>query len=54
MAKAGTTPASGRAFPTVKKLQKLKIEKRTSIGSGTPLNKHKRRRWKKYRGQGRP
>jgi hypothetical protein len=31
----------------------LKISKRTSIGSGTPLNKHKRRRWKPYRGQGR-
>jgi hypothetical protein len=27
-------------------------KKRTSIGSGTPLNKHKRRSWKRYRGQG--
>lgn len=34
--------------------KKLKVCKRTSIGSGTPLNKHQRRRWKKYRGQGRP
>lgn len=29
-------------------------KKRTSIGSGTPLNKSKRRNWKPYRGQGRP
>lgn len=29
--------------------------KRTSIGgSHMPLNKHKRRNWKAYRGQGRP
>jgi hypothetical protein len=28
-------------------------KKRTSIGSGTPLNKSKRRQWKPYRGQGR-
>jgi len=33
----------------------LKITHRTSIGDGPnskPLNKHKRRSWKKYRGQG--
>jgi hypothetical protein len=30
------------------------VSKRTSIGSGTPLNKSKRAGWKKYRGQGRP
>jgi len=30
----------------------VRIKKRTSIGSGTPLNKHKRRSWKAYRGQG--
>jgi hypothetical protein len=29
------------------------VRKRTSIGSGTPLNKSKRRAWKAYRGQGR-
>jgi hypothetical protein len=29
------------------------VRKRTSIGSGTPLNKGKRRQWKPYRGQGR-
>lgn len=29
--------------------------KRTSIGGRhSPLNKHKRRNWKRYRGQGRP
>lgn len=32
----------------------LTISKRTSIGSGRPLNKSKRRNWKAYRGQGRP
>jgi hypothetical protein len=34
----------------------LKIKHRTSIGNGSnskPSNKHKRRSWKKYRGQGR-
>jgi len=34
----------------------LKITHRTSIGNGSnskPSNKHKRRSWKKYRGQGR-
>lgn len=34
----------------------LKIRHQTSIGSGSnskPSNKHKRRSWKKYRGQGR-
>lgn len=34
-----------------------RIKKRTSIGAGTlsrPNNKHKRRNFKKYRGQGRP
>jgi len=33
-----------------------RIKKRTSIGAGTlsrPKNKHKRRSWKRYRGQGR-
>jgi len=33
-----------------------RIKKRTSIGAGTlsrPTNKHKRRSFKKYRGQGR-
>jgi len=35
---------------------KHRIKKRTSIGAGTlsrPTNKHKRRSYKKYRGQGR-
>jgi hypothetical protein len=32
---------------------RLPVSKRTSIGSGTPLNKSKRRNWKPYRGQGR-
>lgn len=36
-----------------KQLLKLRHKKRTSIGSGMPLNKHKRRMWKKYVGQGR-
>ena len=31
----------------------VRVKKRTSIGSGTPLNKSKRRQWKAYRGQGR-
>jgi hypothetical protein len=31
---------------------RLVVEKRTSIGLGhTPLTKHKRRSWKRYRGQ---
>lgn len=33
----------------------VKIKKRTSIGASVrskPKNKHKRRSWKKYRGQG--
>ena len=33
-----------------------RFKKRTSIGAGTlsrPNNKHKRRSWKKYKGQGR-
>jgi hypothetical protein len=34
--------------------KRLPIKHRTGIGSGTPLNKHKRRQWKAYRGQGRP
>ena len=36
--------------------RKVKNEKRTSIGkskNSKPKNKHKRRGWKKYRGQGR-
>ena len=36
--------------------RKSKNEKRTSIGkskNSKPKNKHKRRGWKKYRGQGR-
>lgn len=44
MAKVVKTSAPQRAQPVVK---------RTSIGSGRPLNKHKRRTWKRYRGQGR-
>lgn len=32
---------------------RLQVSKRTSIGSGTPTNKSKRRNWKAYRGQGR-
>ena len=35
--------------------RKVKNEKRTSIGkskNSRPKNKHKRRIWKKYRGQG--
>jgi hypothetical protein len=34
----------------------IHIKKKTTIGSSTlsrPTNKHKRRCWKKYRGQGR-
>jgi len=31
----------------------VRIKKRTSIGSGMPRNRHKRRQWKIYRGQGR-
>jgi len=42
------------AKPIAKPLARLKIKKRTSIGSGKPLNKHKRRSWKPNRGQGRP
>jgi hypothetical protein len=34
-------------------LKVLKIRKRTSIGSGMPRNKHKRRQWKPYNRQGR-
>jgi len=33
----------------------VKVKKRTSIGASShskPNNKHKRRSWKKYRGQG--
>jgi hypothetical protein len=37
-----------------KALPRLTVAKRTSIGSGKPLNKSKRRSWKAYRGQGRP
>jgi len=33
-------------------VKRLKVSKRTSIGSGRPNNKHKRRSWKAYRGQG--
>lgn len=34
---------------------RLVVAKRTSIGGKhTPLNKAKRRSWKRYRGQGRP
>lgn len=36
-----------------KPLVKEPVKKRTSIGSGMPRNKHKRRQWKRYRGQGR-
>jgi hypothetical protein len=31
----------------------IRAPKRTSIGSGMPRNRHKRRAWKAYRGQGR-
>lgn len=37
------------------KKRKSGLKKRTSIGrsgSSKPTNKHKRRNWKKYRGQG--
>ncbi len=34
-------------------LRRAPVKKRTSIGSGTPKNKHKRRSFKPYRGQGR-
>jgi hypothetical protein len=40
--------------PIGKPITRLPITKRTSIGSGKPLNKSKRRSWKAYRGQGRP
>jgi hypothetical protein len=40
------------AKPVEKHVKRLKIKKRTSIGSGMPLNKSKRRSWKPYRGQG--
>ncbi len=42
------------AKPIKKPVTRLKVSKRTSIGSGTPLNKSKRRSHKPYRGQGRP
>ena len=36
-----------------KALRRLPVKKRTSIGrGGVPLNKHKRRSYKPYRGQG--
>lgn len=63
MAKAAKKPAKGSKAKPDKgpdKLQKryapvrITVPKRTSIGSGTPLNKQKRRNWKPYRGQGRP
>jgi hypothetical protein len=38
---------------TPKTKRGLTVSKRTSIGrKNAPLNKHKRRGWKKYRGQG--
>lgn len=38
-----------------KKIVVTRKPKRTSIGGKhMPLNKHKRRNWKAYRGQGRP
>ena len=42
-----------KAVKITTKLPRIKVVKRTSIGSGTPLNKSKRRSWKPYRGQGR-
>jgi len=42
---------SNKSDPTIHR-----VKKRTSIGAGTlsrPTNKHKRRSFKKYRGQGR-
>ena len=48
MATAAVNPVKGA------KIRPLKVCKRTSIGSGMPRNKHQRRRWKRYRGQGRP
>lgn len=37
------------------RLKKLPVPKRTSQGRDhRPKNKHKRRNWKAYRGQGRP
>lgn len=36
--------------------RRLRLKKRTSVGGSwysRPLNKHKRRQWKRYRGQGR-
>lgn len=39
----------------VKKLTRLRIKKRTSQGlHGKPKNKHARKGWKRYVGQGRP
>jgi len=38
-----------------KSVRKIPAPKRTSIGMSrlsSPLNKHKRRQWKRYRGQG--
>jgi hypothetical protein len=40
--------------PIKKPTPRLPVAKRTSIGSGAPINKHKRRNHKAYRGQGRP
>jgi hypothetical protein len=44
MAKATTTKTTK---------SRLVVSKRTSIGSGSPTNKSKRRAFKPYRGQGR-
>lgn len=39
---------------SIKKIHATRKPKRTSIGGRfTPLNKSKRRQWKRYRGQGR-
>lgn len=53
----GARPASTSSVPkgiNRKKIVITRKPKRTSIGGRhTPLNKHKRRNWKRYRGQGR-
>lgn len=53
MAKAKSKESIG----LVVKYQHLKVVKRTSIGGShlsRPTNKHKRRQWKAYKGQGVP
>lgn len=58
MAKAAvvrtTTKAAPKSGGAPKPSRRMTTAKRTSQGlRHAPLNKHKRRSWKKYRGQGR-